>query len=286
MVWHTTAMGGRSAPTVPKWYIGRELQRLRDAAGMTREQAADIIHKSKDTVRNVEIGETAADHANLDKLLDAYQADEEVRHELLDLNEAARKRGWWVPYAPTTQLAMLLGAESVATEIVSHDPFMLPGILQTYAYASALYEHTAPYAEAEARDRSARLRPERYRAVFERDPAATVTAYVDETALRREVAAPDVMVEQLERVLAAPCEVRIVPSRAVHPGVSTLALLSTSEIGLVAHVEGWRDGEILLDAEDDVAAVSKSLREIERVALPVAESREMIKDAAEEWRQR
>ena len=272
---------------MPRWSVGRALKKLRVNAGMTLEDARRVVRKSIDTVRNIENGDTSIDHNNLAALLQAYGADDQTTEDLLDRSERARKRGWWISYAPGQRMRMLLDIESVATAITSYNHFVWPGWLQTAEYANALFGKTAPFETEEARERFARLQPERYDAIFDRADPADVTALVDEAALLREVAAPAVMVQQLERVLAAPCEVRVIPLRATHPGVVTMSLMETSEVGPVGYVEGWRDSEIHVNGDDDdVQALSNIVREIGDTALPPADSRRMIEDLLEDWESR
>lgn len=274
-----------SAPVVPRWYIGRNLRRLRDSHRMRLQDAAKIIGRSVDTVRRIEAGEVAVSKGDLTLFLDAYQASLKMRAELMELQESAQKRGWWVPYGPVpdASLALNLGVESAATGLRWYSHFSVPGFLQTTDYARALLAGTQPDADPAEVRQVAELRPIRYEKIFVDDPIDDAIVVLDETVLRRPVGDTAVMRAQLRRILDAPCTLRVVPLAAgPHPGVASFGIfdLDTENFGPVVYLEGVRDGQVILDDEKDVAVFQANYDRIEAVAMAPEESRDLVKGLA------
>lgn len=269
-----------SDPVVPRWYIGRTLRRMREAKGQTLNDAHKVIGRSIDTVRRIEAGETAVSKGDLTLLLDAYEVRGEEREQLLELQEIAKQRGWWVPFGPVpdSSLALVMGVESTATGMRWFSHFSVPGFLQTTEYALALMAHTDPGRAPEQVRRAAELRPMRYDKMFAEKPIENAEIILDETVLRRAVGGPEVMGPQLQRLLDTPCTLRVVPLDAVHPGVATFGIfdLDTENFGPVVYLEGVRDGEFVIDDEQDVAEFVTSYKNIESVAMTPDESRELV----------
>jgi transcriptional regulator with XRE-family HTH domain len=270
-----------SAPIVPRWYIGRTLKELRIAKGLKVGDTAKLIGQSIDTARRLEAGEVGIVRGTLTLLLDAYEADEKTRSDLLDLQESARQRGWWVPYGPVgdASFSLLLGVESAATKLQWFNHYSIPGFLQTAEYATALMAGTEPDGPPDRVKRAAEMRPVRYEKIFAEDPVEEAIVIVDEMVLRRQVGGSDVMRTQLQRLLDAPCELRVVPVDAgPYPGTVTFGIFhfGTESFGPVAYVEGIRGGQMILDDEEDVAVFRACFERIQDVAMTPEESRAFV----------
>ncbi|MYS83602.1 helix-turn-helix domain-containing protein [Streptomyces sp. SID5474] len=92
--------------------------------------------------------------------------------------------------------------EDGAREIGEYAPYVIPGLLQTPAYARALFEAVNPDATPEAIESMVDLRMSRQTRLRSADPPY-VSAVLDEAVIRREVGGPAVLCEQLEALLPA-----------------------------------------------------------------------------------
>ena len=92
-----TPPGG--GPTVLRMILGRQLQALREKAGMTYEQAAEAIYSSPYTVRRMERAEGGLKPLTVKSLLMAYGiTDVREIDAFLALARDASKPGWWHSY--------------------------------------------------------------------------------------------------------------------------------------------------------------------------------------------
>ena len=92
-----TPPGG--GPTVLRMILGRQLQALREKAGMSYDQAAAAIYSSSYTIRRMERAEGGLKPLTVKSLLMAYGVTD-VREidAFLALARDASKPGWWHSY--------------------------------------------------------------------------------------------------------------------------------------------------------------------------------------------
>lgn len=131
--------GGK--PTVRSRRVGSELRRLREAAGVTTAEAADVLLCSIAKISRIENGIVSVRIIDLRLLLDRYgHQDREHRAYLEHLARNSNKRGWWQDYGDTIPpyYADFIGLESDASHIKTWQPAILPGLFQTADYARAV----------------------------------------------------------------------------------------------------------------------------------------------------
>src|SRR5258708_16302911 len=153
---------GTGGPTVLRMILGRQLQALREKAGMSYDQAAAVIYVSPNTVRRMERAEGGLKPLNVKSLLMAYGITSPAEIDaFLDLARDASKPGWWHGYDDVlpSWFRTLIGLEEAATLIRGYDPQSVPGLLQTPDYARASVATGFPDATAEEVQRRGDLRP-------------------------------------------------------------------------------------------------------------------------------
>ncbi|HEY6788239.1 MAG TPA: helix-turn-helix transcriptional regulator, partial [Trebonia sp.] len=168
---------------------------LREDAGFaTQEAFAARISYSQDAVSRVETG----DRIPTDKMylpwLAACEATRREKRILDDLLAHARKVHGPVPEF----FELYLKRETAAAFLRLWALNVLPGLLQTYEYADAMFM-AAGFDEDEAAEKAA-ARAER-RANVEGPHAKQVTATIYEPVLYRRVGTPEVMAQQLADLL-------------------------------------------------------------------------------------
>jgi len=181
--------------------MGARLRKHRANAGLALDVVADYLDCTPSRVTRIEDGLAALRLAEARDLLDLYRVLGETRTQLLDLAQRVAEQNWWYPYADLIDhdFETLLILEGEVMLLRTHQPNLVPGLLQTYRYGWELMTTLADLPLHEL-DRRVRLRTARQR-VLVRDPAPRLDLVIDEAALRRPVGGPDVMHEQYERLI-------------------------------------------------------------------------------------
>jgi transcriptional regulator with XRE-family HTH domain len=190
-----------AGPTVARIRLGTLLRRLREEAGISREDAAASIRSSASKISRLELGRTTIKLRDLTDLLKLCGADEAERESMLALSAYGNVSGWWQDYGDSVPawLKPYLGLEQAATLIRSYDPQLVPGLLQTPEYARAVF--TLPGSSpAKRAERQLAVRMRRQEILHRADPPR-LWAMIDEAALRRPVGNTAVMRAQIEHLL-------------------------------------------------------------------------------------
>jgi transcriptional regulator with XRE-family HTH domain len=244
-----------------------ELRHARAAAGLSQEQLAEAMNFSPSLVSKVESGDRPPSRefaARCDDVLDRDGLFGRLRSHLLESAAPRWLRDW-------------IDVESDATSIRAYHPNLVIGLLQTPDYARTLIS-ADPRATPEEIDRRVTLRMER-QAILDR---AGLVAVLDEAALRRPVAPPGVMYEQLMSLLERPVELQVIELGA-HVGVNGPLMIATTDGVEVAYIEGQLGGSVI-ERRGDLAEIVRTWETIRGEALNRRRSRDLIKDVAEQWK--
>ena len=128
--------------TVAKRRLARRLAALRVRAGLSVNEASDKLGWSRGRLNRFESNQwRQPDPSHVRDLARIYGASDEERAELEDLVTRSRVRLWW--HEPDKERHKVFGNEfagfeSDAARISVYMPLVLPGLLQTAAYARAL----------------------------------------------------------------------------------------------------------------------------------------------------
>ena len=194
-------VGGK--PTVRSRRVGTELRRLREAAGVTTAQAADLLNCSPAKISRIENGIVTARVGDLRLLLDRYgDQDTEHRAYLERLARESNKRGWWQDYGDTIPpyYADFIGLETDASYIKTWEPTAVPGILQTPEYARAVMLANPAMISPDKLENFISLRRER-QVRLEQGTDVRLDAVIWEVALVTTVGSDEVQRGQLGRLL-------------------------------------------------------------------------------------
>ncbi|NUV53417.1 helix-turn-helix domain-containing protein [Streptomyces coelicolor] len=194
----------RAAPTVGQVVLGRRLYELREAAGLSREEAARILRVAPATVRRMETAEVALKIPYVQMLLTAYGVPDGEADTFVTLAEDANRPGWWQRYHDVLPewFSLYVSLEGAARIIRSYEPHFVPGLLQTEDYARAVLEAgTIGTAGPGTVERHVALRMERQR-LLERPDPPHLWVLMEETVLRRPVSGDSrVMRDQFDKLL-------------------------------------------------------------------------------------
>lgn len=254
----------RAAPTVGQVVLGKRLQELREAANLSREEAAQVLRVASATVRRMEMAEVALKIPYVQVLLDTYGVPEEEAAAFVRLAEEANQPGWWQRFHDVLPdwFSLYVSLEGAARIIRSYEPHFVPGLLQTEDYARAVLEAgTVGQASPESVERHVSLRMERQR-LLDRDDPPHLWVIMDETVLRRPVSMRSgVMRAQVDRLLEYAGRDRVtlqIAEFAVgpHPGTYapfTLFRFAEPELPDMVFTE-YLTGALYLDSRREVAA--------------------------------
>jgi transcriptional regulator with XRE-family HTH domain len=192
--------GGK--PTVRSRRVGSELRRLREAAGVTTAQAAEVLSCSPAKISRIENGVVTVRVVDLRLLLDQYgDSDAGHRGYLERLARESNKRGWWQDYGNTIPpyYADFIGLETDASYIKTWEPTTVPGLLQTPDYARAVMLTNPAMMSPDKLDHFISVRAER-QSRLERGTEVRFDAVIWEAALLSTVGSRTVRRGQLERL--------------------------------------------------------------------------------------
>jgi hypothetical protein len=176
---------------------------MREAAGITPEQAGYEIRASVSKISRMENGRGGLKLRDVDDLLTLYRvAGEAARQEVLALTERANAPAWWAQYGDLVPvwLEPYLGMETAASVIRSFDAQFVSGLFQTEAYARAVTTLGPQAASEEEIARRVDMRLKRQGLLRRPDPPQ-MWVVMDEAALRRPVGGRDVMIAQLKQLI-------------------------------------------------------------------------------------
>jgi transcriptional regulator with XRE-family HTH domain len=189
-------------PTPRSRRLGRELRRLREERGMKIDETAKALHCSASRISRIESGEIKVRPGDVMELLVAYELslDSDPGMSLLGLARDLRESGWWRSLgALGGKYATYIAYEAEAIELRNFEPTLVPGLLQTEAYAREV-NSVGRETETEAIEQRVQARLTRQEVLGRKPAPLKLHAILSEAALAVEVGGPDVMREQLEHI--------------------------------------------------------------------------------------
>lgn len=249
------------SPTVRRRRLGLVLRAMRERAGLTGEEAGTALERSGSWVSRVETGRVGLRGRDLTDLLRLYRVDDpEVAEQLSLLAREGKQRGWWSRYADivTGAYATYIGYEAEATELLCYETLCVHGLLQTEAYARALFNAGVPAVSPETVERKVEVRLAR-QAVLSRPRPLRLTVILDESVLYRVLGGADVMREQRRHLLEAArrpnITLQVVPFDAGHhPGMVgsfTLVRFALPDDPEIVYIEGMSRDVFVESADAD-----------------------------------
>jgi hypothetical protein len=256
-------VGPTGGPTALRLLLGAHLRRLREAQGVSREDAGWEIRASESKISRMELGRVSFKERDIADLLTLYGVDdEEERDRLLALARQANTPGWWHRYGDVLPgwFQSYLGLEASASLIRTYEVQFVPGLLQTEDYARAVVQLGHGRAPAAEIDRRVALRMRRQR-ILDRSEPPLLWAVVDEAVLRRPMGGAAVMRAQLDALVDAAerpnVRLQIVPFRAgghsATGGAFTILRFGDQELPDIVYIEQLTSA-LYLDKRDDVDA--------------------------------
>lgn len=279
--------------TVKALELGLRLRARREQLGSAASTVGKQTGIGGNNLSSIEIAKRKLTAAKLRDLARFYELSDDELAELEALRTEADRRAWWDDYGRlySEEFLRYLGLEAGAMAIRQYAAETIPGLLQTGDYARAMVRGGSPYIKPVDVGPRVESRLARQSRIFSPTPAG-YTAIVGQTALRQEVGSPEVMCQQLDRLIKiatskehAHIAVHVMPySAGAHPVIGGgLVILSFDSPWVLDHA--WQETVTtgnLLDKRYVVAELTASFDAALESALDRTASLEMIRQIRSE----
>lgn len=283
-------MAAQHRPTARRIALGHELRELRRQAGMSLAEAVSGLSFSDTKLQRVETGlQDLRSAGDLRKLLSRYGVtDEEDVERLVATQRGAASQEWWTNHSGYMSSGMprFLGIEAAAHEIRAYHPLLVPGLLQTEAYARTRHEQAKPIDEttSEFVDHNVRVRMKRKEALTRAEDPLKLWAILNEPALRFVMGDADLMREQYDEIgkLAAldNVTIQILPQDMKgYLSVHDFMILNLGDgMPLTVQVDTAFGGASMSDKPKEVGKFSRRFEALTRSALPSEGTAEFLRE--------
>ncbi|GHE12399.1 helix-turn-helix domain-containing protein [Streptomyces alanosinicus] len=170
--------------------VGRLLRVCREAAGLTVSELAEAMGYGEDMIRKIERGARIPRPEFLDKADRLLKAQGHLRAFMEDMKKARYPK----------KIRELADLEGRAVEMLLYGSHNIHGLLQTPEYARTLFGTRQPALSEDAVEQATAARMAR-KAVFEREPAPTLSFVQEQVTLERPYGGKMVLRRQLEHLL-------------------------------------------------------------------------------------
>ncbi|MCX5606530.1 MULTISPECIES: helix-turn-helix transcriptional regulator [unclassified Streptomyces] len=261
----------------PRALLGAELRVARERAGLSQAELGEPLFVSGSFIGQLEAG-TRRMHIEFARQID----------DILDTNGFfARNCGAAAKSKYPDHFAAAAEAEALATSIREYAPQLIPGLLQTEAYAREVFRAYQPTATEETIDELVANRLAR--AALLGDPTTPLFwCVLDEGVLRRSGDNPAIMAEALRHIASLIRSHRIIVqvlpfSAGPHAAMEgSLKLMSFEDAPPLAYVQGMSTGQLF----DDPATVTHHALAYDLLtanALSPRKSLALIESVAEDY---
>ncbi|MFD7960549.1 Scr1 family TA system antitoxin-like transcriptional regulator [Streptomyces zaomyceticus] len=253
--------------------FGEVVKAFRKRAGLTQERFAPMVGYSVPTVASIEQGRRLPPVAFVDRAEEVLDAFGVIRGAA---KHVARKPGlakWFRHWAKL---------ELTAATLYTYENRLVPGLLQTPAYAKTLFDEQIPALGDDEIEANLAARVERKKLLTDR-PHTIYSFIIDEHVLRRQTGGAEVMRDQAAHILdicaRRNIDVQIMPqSRGHHAGLNgPLCLLETQENKWFAYCEGQETGQLIPDPKV-VSILQKRYARMRAQALSFEESVGLLRE--------
>ncbi|MEU1438699.1 helix-turn-helix transcriptional regulator [Streptomyces sp. NPDC005786] len=230
--------------------LGKQIKILRERAGMSQRELGLAAHCGEDLVSAVERGVRTPQPDFLERVDHVLggggvlaAAADEVREALA--RTRTRHPDWFRDYARV---------EAEAVALHEYSAQVVPGLLQTEAYARAIFTQRRPLLNEETIEKRVTDRLARQQ-IFERWPPPTFSYVLEETALRRPIGGRAVHADQMRQLLRVgrlrTVEIQVMPTdREEHPAIDgTFTLITPRGRSQAAYTELYGNPRLVTEAE-------------------------------------
>ncbi|MFJ9769643.1 helix-turn-helix domain-containing protein [Kitasatospora sp. NPDC101157] len=283
-------MALRPNPTLRQRRLGAELRRMREQAGLGGSQLARELGIQPAQITQMESGKSGISAERLRTIASVCMCTNEPLIEALANMASERGKGWWEEYRSTLTIDFLEVAEleGHAERITFCNTVYMPGLLQTRAYASAVFARLVPPLPAQEIETRTAFRLRRQELV--RSGTTPLRAFIHEAALRMQFGGPVVLVDQLASLLddseRPGISVRVVPFAVdTFPGAGENLTYIEGPVPELDTVEmDVSQGALFFDSPANLAKHRTIFSSLDATALSEDRSREFIRSVMKEMK--
>ncbi|MEU0043198.1 helix-turn-helix domain-containing protein [Streptomyces werraensis] len=277
------------SPTARRRRLSIELKKLREKSALTCAQVGQALDWSGSKVNRMETGSGRVQPSDVDALCRFYGTSDELREFLKSLAREAKTRGWWQVHGAGVPewFNIYIGLEQDASTLRQYQCEVLPGLMQTEAYARELHT-TGAHMSAEDIDRAVRVRLERQE-MLTRPDAPEAWFVVNEAAVRNVIGDREVMREQLERILETTelpsVTLQVLPfDSGTYPATGSYTMLGfpAPEDPDLVYRDGITDA-VYLEGEHHVREYTRAFDGLRAAALSPQRSARLVQSVVKEY---
>ncbi|GGQ89463.1 helix-turn-helix domain-containing protein [Streptomyces althioticus] len=277
------------SPTARRRRLSIELKKLREKSALTCAQVGQALDWSGSKVNRMETGSGRVQPSDVDALCRFYDTSDELREFLKSLAREAKTRGWWQVHGAGVPewFNIYIGLEQDASTLRQYQCEVLPGLMQTEAYARELHT-TGAHMSAEDIDRAVRVRLERQE-MLTRPDAPEAWFVVNEGAVRNVIGDRGVMREQLERIVETTelpsVTLQVLPfDSGTYPATGSFTMLGfpAPEDPDLVYRDGITDA-VYLEGEHHVREYTRAFDGLRAAALSPQRSARLVQSVVKEY---
>ncbi|MEU4350160.1 helix-turn-helix transcriptional regulator [Streptomyces sp. NPDC023838] len=243
MAWDHEGHDGEPEASDSLRTFGAVVQALREFAGLTREEFAPLVGYSKHTIASIELGRRMPDDAFVERAEAATGNTGILTKAAARLHRQPGLASWFRRWA---------GLEQEAISLYTYESRLVPGLLQTEAYARTLFGAQVPPLADDQIEAHMAARQERQQLLRDR-PNTSFNFIVEEHVFLRRTGGAEVTRRLIDHVLecATPrnVDLQVLPlGGGVHAGLAgPIRLLETPGNRWLGYCEGQESGQFISD---------------------------------------
>ncbi|MGV9244715.1 helix-turn-helix domain-containing protein [Streptomyces sp. NPDC003710] len=247
--------------------FGAVVQALREHAGLSREEFGEQVRFSKHTVASVELGRRMPDPAFVERAEEVLGNTGALRKAAEHLARQPGLAAWFRQWARM---------EGTAITLYTYECRLIPGLLQTEAYARTLFTEQLPPLDDGQIEAQWVARAERQQLLRNRQNTA-FDFILEEHLFRRRTGGQEATRGLIDHVLNMArlrnVEIQVMPTRREsHAGLDgPMQLLETPENKWFAYCEGQRGGLLISDPKE-VSVLQRRYARMRSQALTLEDS--------------
>ncbi|ADI05591.1 DNA-binding protein [Streptomyces bingchenggensis BCW-1] len=226
--------------------FGAIVKVFRERAGLTQEELAPLLQYSVQTLASIEQGRRFPQTEFVERAEDVLDALGVLRAAARHLARRPGLAAWFRQWA---------GLEEQAVTLCTYECRVVPGLLQTEAYARAVTLSVPPPPDEEQVEQRVTARLARQQ-LLRRKPPIAFSFIIEEALLERHTGGVEVTKELIDHLLNCTdlwnVELQVIPlHQPRHAGLDgPMRLLETTDHQWLAYSEGQQFGQLISDRKD------------------------------------
>ena len=282
--------------TLPRRQLGRYLADWRTRAGYTQVKAAQLLEMGATSLNRLEKGETGRiKNMVIQAICDLYSVSTDLAEAFKGLAQQANVKSWWHQYGDLIpkNFDVYVGLETAATQIITYQPDLIPGLLQTADYSRSLIQSAWPDETPEQWEQRVQIKARRQTIVIRKTQPVKLDVVIGEAALYRVAGSRAIMADQRRHLADMSTRdnvsIRVLPFAAGFPDGASMPPYVILSFGQdqggaeveppVVFLEGVV-GDMYLEKLDDVQHYYGRHESIEAAALDETASRSLLRRVA------